>query len=166
MIHLHNLPAPPGARANSLRQDMELDPFDRQILEALRANARLSNLELAQRVALSHSAISRRIKRLEDEGVIKGYAARIDPEAAGESVRAFVGVARQASVSAMEVAEALRRISGVVSCWIVSGDYDIMIELAARDMTAFSAAMLNEVQTAKGVAGTRSMLVLSALKER
>lgn len=145
---------------------MELDQFDRQIIEALQRNARLSNLELADRIALSHSAISRRIKRLEEAGVIKGYAARIDREAAGESVRAFVGVARQPTVPAMEVAEALKKVPGVASCWIVSGDYDVMIELAARDMTAFSAAMLDHVQTAKGVAATRSMLVLSALKER
>lgn len=145
---------------------MELDQFDREIIEALQANARLSNLELAERIALSHSAISRRIKRLEEAGVIKGYAARIDREAAGESVRAFVGVAREPSVPAMEVAEALRRIAGVASCWIVSGDYDVLIELAARDMAAFSAVMLDHVQTAKGVAATRSMLVLSALKER
>lgn len=145
---------------------MELDQFDRQIIEALQRNARLSNLELAGRIALSHSAISRRIKRLEDAGVIKGYSARIDREAAGESVRAFVGVAREPSVPAMEVAEALRKIAGVASCWIVSGDYDVMIELAARDMAAFSAVMLDQVQTAKGVAATRSMLVLSTLKER
>ncbi len=145
---------------------MELDQFDRQILEALRGNARLSNLELAQRIALSHSAISRRIKRLEDEGVIRGYSARIDSEATGESVRAFVGVARQPTVPAMEVAEALKKMPGVASCWIVSGDYDVMIEIAARDMAAFSSIMLDHVQTARGVAATRSMLVLSALKER
>lgn len=145
---------------------MELDQFDRQILEALQGNARLSNLELAQRIALSHSAISRRIKRLEDEGVIRGYSARIDREATGESVRAFVGVARQPTVPAMDVAEALKKMPGVASCWIISGDYDVMIEIAARDMAAFSSIMLDHVQTARGVAATRSMLVLSALKER
>lgn len=145
---------------------MELDQFDRQILEALQKNGRLSNLELAQRIALSHSAISRRIKRLEDEGVIKGYAARVDREAAGESVRAFVGVARQHDVPAMEVAEALRKLPGVTSCWIISGDFDVMVEVATRDMAAFSSIMLDHIQTARGVAATRSMMVLSALKER
>ena len=145
---------------------MELDEFDRQILAALQGNARLSNLELSQRMALSHSAISRRIKRLEECGVIRGYSARIDREASGESVRAFVGVARQPAVPAMEVAEALKVVPGVAGCWIVSGDYDVMIELAARDMAEFSSIMLDRVQTARGVAATRSMLVLSALKER
>lgn len=145
---------------------MELDEFDRQILAALQRNARLSNLELAGRIALSHSAISRRIKRLEDAGIIKGYSARVDREAAGESVRAFVGVARQPAVPAMEVAEALKAVPGVASCWIISGDFDVMIELAARDMAEFSSVMLDKVQTARGVAATRSMLVLSTLKER
>ena len=145
---------------------MELDQFDRQILDALQRNARLSNLELAERIALSHSAISRRIKRLEEAGVIQGYAARIDRAATGESVRAFVGVARQPNVPAKEVAKALAKIAGVVCCWIISGDFDVMVEVAARDMAAFSAIMLDHVQSARGVAATRSMLVLSALKER
>ena len=66
----------------------------------------------------------------------------------------------------MDVAEALKKMPGVASCWIISGDYDVMIEIAARDMAAFSSIMLDHVQTARGVAATRSMLVLSALKER
>lgn len=143
-----------------------LDEFDHSLLRALRANARISNLELAVMVPLSHSAISRRIRRLEETGVIRGYRALLDPMAMGEGVRAFAAVQRQPHVPAADVARALESIPGIVGCWIVSGDSDIMIEIAARDMADFSATMLDHVQNAPGVAATRSTFILNALKER
>jgi Lrp/AsnC family leucine-responsive transcriptional regulator len=143
-----------------------LDAFDRQILEALRANARLSNLDLARIVPLSHSAISRRIRQMETTGVIRGYSTRLDPVAMGEGMRAFAAVQRQAHVPAIDVAQALETIPGVVGCWIVSGDSDIMIEIAARDMADFSATMLGQIQVAHGVAATRTTFILNAVKER
>lgn len=144
----------------------DIDDFDRQILAALGTNARLSNLELARLVPLSHSAISRRIRRMEEAGIIRGYQAKLDPAAMGESVRAFAAVQRQPHVPAIEVARALENVPGVVGCWIVSGDSDIMLEIAARDMAHFSATMLNEIQTAPGVAATRSTFIFNAVKER
>lgn len=143
-----------------------LDELDRRLLEALRTNARLSNLELAALVPLSHSAISRRVRRLEAAGVIRGYRTLLDPMAMGESVRAFAAVQRQPHVPAIDVARALEKIPGIVGCWIVSGDSDIMIEIAARDMADFSATMLDHVQNAPGIAATRSTFILNALKER
>lgn len=147
--------------ANSLNM---LDNFDRQILTLLSENGRLSNLELAQAVGLSHSAVSRRLKRLEDTKVIQGYSARIDPRALGIGVRAFVGVQRRLEVPAAEVVENLKGISAVTTCWIVSGEFDILIQLSARDMDHFSRIMLDEVQTARGVAATKSMFVFSQAK--
>lgn len=144
----------------------EMDDFDRAIIDRLRDNARLSNLELAQSIHLSHSAISRRIHRLETEKIIRGYRAVIDPAATGESVRAFSAVQRQPQVPAIDVARSLRDTPGVVGCWIVSGEFDILIEVAARDMPHFSAIMLEGVQKVAGVAATRSMFILNPLRER
>ena len=143
----------------------DLDPLDRRIVVALRANARLTNLDLAKRIPLSHSAISRRIKRLEASGVLKGYHAAVDRAAMGTNLRAFAGVARRPAVPAVDVARALSAIDEVVGCWIVSGDFDVFIEIAARDMDHFSAVMLKRVQAASGVAATRSMFVLASAKE-
>jgi Lrp/AsnC family leucine-responsive transcriptional regulator len=142
----------------------DLDDFDRRIIAALTANARLTNLELARKISLSHSAISRRIRRLEGAGVLKGYRASVDRAALGIGIRAFVGVARRPAVPAIEVARDLQTIDAIVGCWIVSGDFDIFVEIEARDMEHFSAVMLDRVQTTRGVAATRSMFVLSALK--
>mgnify|MGYP001434212831 FL=1 len=145
---------------------VELDDFDRRILAVLRADARASNLDIAERVALSHSAISRRIRRLEESGVVRGYGARVDPAAVGETVRAFVSVHRQSQVAAVDLARSLRDIDDVVGCWIVSGDCDVQIEVVARDMAHFSEIMLGRVQNVPGVAATRSAFILEALKDR
>ena len=144
----------------------DLDDLDRQIIARLSANARLTNLELAELVPLSHSAISRRIRRLEADGVLLGYHARIAPEALGAGLRAFVAVQRQPSVPAVEVARSLSAAEGVAGVWILSGDFDVMIELAARAMPHYSAIMLDQVQTVAGVAATRSMFILSSVRER
>lgn len=144
----------------------DLDDFDRRILDVLRADARASNLDIAARVSLSHSAVSRRIRRLEETGVVRGYAARVDPVAVGETVHAFVSVHRQSHVPALDLARALAAIDDVAGCWIVSGDCDVQIEVVARDMAHFSEIMLDRVQNVAGVASTRSAFILEALKER
>lgn len=144
----------------------QLDDFDRRILEELQADARRTNIEVAARVGLSHSAVSRRVKRLEEGGVIRGYRARIDPAAAGHGARAFVSVRRAPEVAATTLARALAEIEAVAGVWILSGDFDLMIELVARDMTHYAAIMLEHVQTVPGVTSTSSMFVLHTVRER
>ncbi|MCZ8375265.1 MAG: Lrp/AsnC family transcriptional regulator [Beijerinckiaceae bacterium] len=155
-----------GLSGKDLAMTLELDDFDHQILKALQAEARLSNLDLAARIPLSHSAISRRIKRLEDAKVIRGYHARIEPQAIGEAVRVLASVQREPQVPAAYVAESLARLPGIKNCWIVSGDCDVMVEITARDMSHFSEIMLDGIQKVPGVAATRSMFILTTVKER
>jgi Lrp/AsnC family transcriptional regulator, leucine-responsive regulatory protein len=138
----------------------ELDEFDRRILAALARDARASNLEMESAVKLSHSAISRRIARLEAAGIIKGYGVRLDHAALGLSVRAFVGVTRAPPISAMELAESLAEIPGIESSFVVTGDQDVFLEARSADLQAFSDLMLNHVQAARGVATTRTIFVM------
>lgn len=145
---------------------MDIDEFDRRILDALRADARLSNVDLAARIGLSHSAISRRVKRLEEDGVIRGYRAVIDPAAVGIGACAFVSVRRLPEAPAAALADKLAAIAEVRSVWILSGDFDLMVEIAAADMADYARVMLESVQTIPGVASTRSMFVLAAILER
>ena len=153
------IPAPANLAAS-------LDALDLAILAQLKQDGRMSNLQLSEVIPLSHSAISRRIKRMEESGVIEGYGARINPAAIGQNVRAFAAVQRQPMVSAIELAKAFEAIPEVVSCWIVTGEADVFIEVAARDMSHFSAIMLDYVQFVPGVAATKSMFILNPLKER
>lgn len=143
---------------------MALDGFDRKIISALQENGRLSNLEVAERVGLSHSSCSRRIARLEQEGVITGYRARTDRKHLGLSVRAFCGVIRHAEVGWEVLANQLATIDGVVSVFAVSGEVDLMLEIVARDMAHYSQVVLRDVLAFPGVSATRSSFVLEEVK--
>jgi DNA-binding Lrp family transcriptional regulator len=141
--------------------NVALDEFDRRILAELARNARASNLELEGEVKLSHSAISRRIARLEAAGVIRGYTARIDQTAIGLTVRAFVAVTRDPALSAKDLAETLGRVEGVAASFVVTGEQDVFLDIRAPDLQAFADVMLNKVQATKGVATTRSIFVMA-----
>src|SRR3954447_15802800 len=109
-----------------------LDGFDRKILTVLIDNARTSNVEIARTVGLSEAPCSRRIRRLESEGVIRGYHADLDPGAVGLGFVAFVTLVLDyvTAATAEEFAEAMRAIPEVVSCYIVSGGYDALLHVA------------------------------------
>jgi Lrp/AsnC family leucine-responsive transcriptional regulator len=139
---------------------LELDAFDHRILAILAQDARRSHVEMQAEVRLSHSAISRRIARLEKAGVIQGYRAVIDHARLGLTVRAFVAVSREASVPTPLLAEALGRIPGVVTSYVVTGDQDIFLDIRASDLQAFADLMLKHVQATRGVTTTRTIFVM------
>ncbi|MFH1980326.1 MAG: Lrp/AsnC family transcriptional regulator [Pseudomonadota bacterium] len=142
----------------------KLDDYDRKIIAALQANGRLSNIDAASAVNLSHSSCSRRIARLEREGVIVGYRALTDRQKLGLSVRAYCGVIRDATVGWEELAHNLAKIEGVVSVFAVSGEVDLMLEIVARDMQHYSQVVLQDVFNTDGVSATRSSFVLEEIK--
>ncbi len=143
---------------------IKIDDYDRKIIAALQTNARLSNIEVARQVNLSHSSCSRRIARLEREGVIVGYRALTDRQKLGLSVRAYCGVIRDAEVGWEEVARELATIEGVVSVFAVSGEVDLMLEIVAQDMQHYSQVVLQDVFNTRGVSATRSSFVLAEVK--
>lgn len=143
---------------------IKLDDFDRKIIAALQSNGRLSNIDVAGRVKLSHSSCSRRIARLEREGIIVGYRALTDRQKLGLSVRAYCGVLREADVGWKALAHELAKIEGVVSVFAVSGEVDLMLEIVARDMQHYSQVVLQDVFDTKGVSATRSSFVLEEVK--
>lgn len=142
----------------------KIDDFDRKIVTALQTNGRFSNIEIADRVGLSHSSCSRRIARLEKEGVILGYRALTDRHKLGLSVRAYCGIVRDAKTGWDELAQNLSKIEGVVSVFAVSGDVDLMLEIVARDMQHYSQVVLKDVFDTIGVSATRSSFVLEEVK--
>ena len=142
----------------------KLDEFDRKIIKALQGNGRLSNIDVAKNVGLSHSSCSRRIARLERDGIITGYRALTDRQKLGLSVRAFCGVLRDTQVGWEELARNLAKIEGVVSVFAVSGDVDLMLEIVATDMDHYSQTVMHDVFNTKGVNATRSSFVLAEVK--
>ena len=143
-----------------------LDRLDRQLLEALQGNARLTVAELAERVALSPSSCWRRIKQLEEAGYIEGYSARLSSARLGFGVVAFVwlmvGNHEKSLTRAFEAR--LIEIPEVLACHNVSGRYDFLLEVVAPDLQAFGEFTRDVLQTLPGVKEIQSNFSLKAVK--
>jgi len=143
-----------------------LDRTDRRILALLQQQGRMSNAELAQRVALSPAPCLRRVQRLEQSGVITGYAAEVDPHAVGLGLQAFLRV-RLATHTPEEVArfsEAVRGWEEVMSCWALAGDMDYLLHVVVQDLDHYSAFVMGRLLNASGVADMNSSFVLQTVK--
>ena len=144
----------------------DLDAFDIAILHQLQANARMSSVAMAEAVHLSASQITRRLKRLEDSGVIRRYAAILDPASMGLGLMAFTNVSLdvQTKDTAREFYGAMQRLPAVLECYSTTGDADFLLKIVARDLAAFSDLLMNEIMPLPHVRNVRSSIVLSELK--
>jgi DNA-binding Lrp family transcriptional regulator len=145
-----------GSRDGRLRG---LDQVDLQILDALREDARLSVRAVADQVHISRAAAHARIARLERDGVIKGYAARVDPERLGLPVSAMIQL-RIAQHTWKEVRARIQAIPEVWQATLVSGDYDIVLLVRTTDAAALRDLVLDRLQAIPGVRTTQTLLVL------
>ena len=143
-----------------------LDAMDRRLLRALQEDGRLPIVALAERVGLSATPCQRRVRRLEEAGVIRGYAARLDPAKVGLPLQAFVQVALQSH--AEEVVErfhaALAQRPEVIAAYTMSGEMDYLLHVLAPDMEAFGDFATRALLRMPGVKETRSSFVLATLK--
>jgi Lrp/AsnC family leucine-responsive transcriptional regulator len=150
--------------ANSTK--IGLDAADRRILQALQADGRLPVVALAEQVGLSATPCQRRVRRLEETGVIRGYAAQLDPARVGLPLQAFVQVALQSH--AEEVVErfhaALAQRPEVIAAYTMSGEMDYLLHVLAPDMEAFGDFATRALLRMPGVKETRSSFVLATLK--
>lgn len=144
-----------------------LDSFDRRILAVLQENARATIVEIADRVGLTEAPCLRRIRRLEAEGVIRGYTARLAPEAIGIGFIAFVTLVLDylTAATAEEFAQSMRDIPEIMSCYIVSGSYDAILHVAAKDSRAYSDIVFDRLRRIPGVKDVRSSFVMRRIKE-
>lgn len=144
-----------------------LDAADRRILRALQRDGRMPITALAEAVGLSATPCQRRVKRLEDAGVIASYAARISAARVGLPLQAFVQVALESHSE--EVAErfhtALAARPEVIAAYTMSGEMDYLLHVLAPDMEAFGEFATRALLRMPGVKETRSSFVLATLKE-
>lgn len=155
------------AQLRRIEPGLQLDAFDRKILAVLRDNARATNVEIAEAVGLSEAPCSRRIKRLEQEGVILGYSARMNPDAIGLGFIAYVTLVLDyiTGSTAQEFVDRIGEIPEVVSCYIVSGSYDAILHVAATDSAAYSDIVFDKLRRIPGVKDVRSSFVMKTIKE-
>lgn len=144
----------------------ELDAIDRRILAELQGDGRLPIVELADRVGLSPTPCQRRVKRLEEQGVIQRYAALLDPTASGLALQAFVQVTlddhSEATVAAFQAA--IRARPEVIACYAMAGEMDFLVHVMAADLAAYGAFTMNHLLRLPGVRNTRSSFVMAAVK--
>lgn len=124
-----------------------MDKIDRTILEILQVNGRLSNSEIAERVSLSPPACWKRLKRLEDE-FIQGYHAKLDREALGFSLFAFVSIILEGHSDKImnDFEEGVKKIPNIIACHNISGRYDYLLQVVVKDINAFHDLAMNQIR--------------------
>lgn len=144
----------------------DLDRTDLRILRELQRDGRLSVVALADKVSLSATACQRRVKKLEDAGVIERYAAVLSAAALGQTVEAFVRVAieRQSRDASKAFQDAIRSRPEVRACYVMTGDQDYLLHVQAADLQAFAEFSMKVLIGLPGVRDVRSSLVLEAVK--
>jgi len=148
---------------------MHLDRYDRQILDTLQGNSALSNQELAERIGLSPSPCLRRVRALEEAGVITGYRALLDPRSLGLTLTALVHIAmdRHTPDRFGHFEKEVARLPEVLECLLITGqDADYQLKVVVTDMDAYQALLLNKITRIEGVTGVHSSFVLRTVLDR
>jgi DNA-binding Lrp family transcriptional regulator len=142
-----------------------MDPIDRKIVALLRANARRSFQDIGGRVSLSAPAVKRRVDRLEAAGVVRGYAALVDPAAMGWPTHAVVALFCEGRMAAAEVGAAVEGHPEVAAAYTVAGEASAILHVRAAD-TAHLEEALERIRDTPGIIRTQTQVVLSTLFER
>lgn len=149
----------PGARtAASGRQVAHLDDTDRAIIDALRADGRLSVRALAEQTHISRANAYARLERLQRDGVVTGFTVTVDPDRMGLATSAFVSVSIEQD-SWRRVATALSAIPGVDRVALVGAEFDILVQVRAHDNHELRDVVLGQIQAVAGVRATRTWLI-------
>jgi Lrp/AsnC family leucine-responsive transcriptional regulator len=146
--------------------DQTLDRIDRRLLAILQAEGRIATVDLAERVGLSPTATTERIKRLTRDGVIVGYGARLDPAQLGRGFLVFIEVSLDKTTPDVfeRFASAVRRVPDVVECHMVAGGFDYLMKIRVADMNAYRAFLGQVLLTIPGVRETRTYAVMEEVK--
>jgi Lrp/AsnC family leucine-responsive transcriptional regulator len=145
----------------------ELDKIDRTILSILQEDARISITDLAERVGLSVTPCSERVKRLEKERVILGYHARLDPHALELSLLVFVEIKLSAKSGVIfeKFKKEIIKLPSVLECHLVSGDFDYLVKARIPKMADYRKLLGDILLTLPGAQESRSYIVMEEVKE-
>jgi DNA-binding Lrp family transcriptional regulator len=143
-----------------------IDAIDRKILEALQLDGRLTNVELAAKVHLSAPQCLRRVRALEERGVITGWRALVDPQAVDLGVMAFVSLNIDGNSfhRSRQIEATIRAYPQILECHGVSGDTDYLLKVVARDLKSLSQFLTDRLAQTPGVGEVRSMICMEQIK--
>jgi Lrp/AsnC family transcriptional regulator, leucine-responsive regulatory protein len=149
----------------SLSRESQLDSLDRKVLEFLVRNGRATWAELGQLLGLSAPSAAERVRKLEQRGVIRGYAALIDPASVGRPLTAYISVSLTSHRNRAAFLRAIAKMEQVAECHHVAGDDDYLLKVRCRGTQDLDHLLARELKEKLGVARTRTTIVLSTAKE-
>lgn len=152
---------------NNLTATSKLDEFDLRILRAIQADSRQTTKEIAAKAGLSATPVYERLRRLENDGYITGYSARLNAEKLGRGFMVFchVKLTRLNREIAREFTELIRNVPEVVECYNTSGSFDYMLKIHAADMQSYRWFILNVLGTLDTLGSIESTFVMDVVKE-
>jgi Lrp/AsnC family transcriptional regulator, leucine-responsive regulatory protein len=142
-----------------------VDTIDRQILDMLQRDARVTQQEIAKRVKLSQPTVADRIRKLEDQGIIKSYVARVDPQRLGKDITAFIGVSVGHPKYFDEFARKVSSLPDILECHRVAGIDSYVLKVRTDNTGSLDRLLVEQIRTIPGVTRTHTTLVLSSIKE-
>jgi Lrp/AsnC family leucine-responsive transcriptional regulator len=142
-----------------------LDSIDSKAIASLQQDGRVSWADLGSALGLSAPAAAERVRKLAENGTIRGFAAVLDPDAAGFPVLAFVAVTLASQGSRTTFLNAVRRHELIQECHHVAGDDDFLLKVRARSLSELEAVLADELKGRLGIARTRTTIVLGTAKE-
>ena len=148
---------------------MELDRFDRQILQVLQQDGRISNQDLADRIGLSPSPCLRRVRALEDAGIVTGYRALLNAKALGYTLMALIYISMDMHTPERfeNFEKEINQIGEILEFLLITGqDADYQIKVVVKDMDAFQELLLNRITRIQGVTGVHSSFVLRRVVDK
>lgn len=148
---------------------MEIDRFDQQILQVIQQDGRISNQDLADRIGLSPSPCLRRVRALEEAGIVTGYRALVNAKALGFTLMAliYISMDKHTPERFEHFEKEISQISEVLECLLITGqDADYQIKVIVRDMDAFQELLLNRINRIQGVTGVHSSFVLRRVVDK
>jgi Lrp/AsnC family leucine-responsive transcriptional regulator len=150
-----------------MADQLALDGFDRRIIDILAVEGRISMAELARRVGLSKSPVQARVRRLQAQGVIRGYRALFDPIRLGRDHVAFVEVklsdTREAALAAFNAG--VLRVPEIEACHMIAGAFDYLLKVRTGDMGAYRRVLAERISTLPHVASTSTCVAMQTVKE-
>lgn len=147
-------------------KQVELDKLDRKILSVMQYDGRISNQSLAERVGLSPAACWRRVRTLEENGVIQGYSARVNPESIGQGLCVLVNLSLQRHTidSTAEIEQQVSSYPEVLQCFAVTGNADFVLRVIVPDMACYDRFLNEKIFTLQGIAQVNSNFALREIK--
>jgi Lrp/AsnC family transcriptional regulator, leucine-responsive regulatory protein len=145
--------------------DISMDSLDKKAIKLLMRNGRATWAEVGQLLGLSAPSAADRIRKLEQRGVIRGYAALVDPASLGHPLTAFISVSLTSHRNRTAFLRAIEKLEQVAECHHITGDDDYLLKVRCRGTQALDHLLAKELKDKLGVAHTRTIIVLSTAKE-